>query len=745
MRRRLSVFLLLAGLVCTGLFAVAPAHAQLLPKALQPEQEEPDPEAWEPPPITDLPADWWDAFQVEDTAEQNRRIDSFVAQLRDRIDGLAPLPQQRARASIENLTGLVQLLKVIAQEPAGEQFEPVPTQDSYTLQGMLALRGLYRDLDEERAGIHLQVDQADRQLGFLQARRDRLLRSYNAQPVESPSRIQAGLDRIAARLEYELVATRRARLEARLTAVDERERLVAEQLDYAERHLEIGDITPEAVEAAVAAARDAVAESEQRVAALQSQLLDVLAAEEASTSLELLRHQQLRGAEAAKALARVEEALAESEANWFRLRTDSLDDDFDLRASVAGARELSERVLQRLDDWSTASQNTLVSSPGDDSANTLANYDIARSVARETLDIVERIRDRSDDLLRVQEILSRDVVALQSGFRKAWSRLKLALGAVADRVTAVADYHLFSLGDTPVTPGGVLKMLLIVVLAWLLSWVARYLIAHASAGGEQFSHSPVAYTLGRILHYVIITVGLFAAFGSIGFDFTSFALIAGALSVGIGFGLQAVVNNFVSGLILLFEGSLRVGDYIELDSPSGGLAGVVREINTRATVVNSNDNVDVVVPNSELVTTKLTNWTLRESIARMRIPFGVAYGSEKEQVREIALAAAGDVEFVLTNMPGRRPQVRLYKFGDNALEFQALLWVSRAGVRRPHRIRCDYLWALETRLREAGVEIPFPQRDLHFRSDFRNPPDEAPVVVAPPEPDESDTDDGTGR
>lgn len=716
-----------AWLVVVLVTVLAPSGvaAQILPKVLQ-SVEPPTTETgeWVAPSITDLPADWWAAFSVDDVEEQNRRIDAFVTQLNDRIEGLEPDARQRAQATLDNLGSLVQLLKVTAGGSPVSEFPPVPTQDVYSLRDMLALRAQLRTLEADRSSVRLEIEQAERQLDFLQNRRDELLRAYQSQPMESPGRIQLGLDRIVSRVEFELVTVRRDNLEARAEALGERHGLVAEQLEYARAHMAAGDVTPEQVQAQLAAAQEAVADADGRITALQSQLLDVLSADTVNPSLELLRRQQITRALAAAELARLEAALVRSEANWYFLRADTLDDSFDMRAASTDARTLTSRILPQLDVWSAESRNTLVSTPPGGSANAAANLDIARTVARETLDLVDQIRARSDDLLLVQDILTRDVLAGQSGIRKAWASVRFTLGAAWDRVVAAADYHLFDIGDTPVTPGGIIKMLFIVALAWLISWVARYLIAHASAGGEQFSASPVAYTLGRILHYVIMTVGLFAAFASIGFDFTSFALIAGALSVGIGFGLQAVVNNFVSGLILLLEGSLRVGDYIELDggqAGSSGLAGVVKEINTRATVVNTNDSVDVVVPNSELVTTKLTNWTLRESIARMRIPFGVAYGSDKEQVKEIAMAAADDVEFVLTNMPGRRPQLRLYNFGDSALEFQMLLWVSRAGVRRPHRIRCEFLWALETRLREAGIEIPFPQRDLHLRSDFRQP------------------------
>jgi small-conductance mechanosensitive channel len=117
----------------------------------------------------------------------------------------------------------------------------------------------------------------------------------------------------------------------------------------------------------------------------------------------------------------------------------------------------------------------------------------------------------------------------------------------------------------------------------------------------------------------------------------------------------------------------------------------------------------------------------------MRIPFGVAYGTSKELVRKVALEATGDVEFILTEMPGRHPQVRLSNLGDSALEFEALFWVSRSGVRRPHRVRCDYLWALETRLTAAGIEIPYPQRDLHIRTDSSNRPSRLAAQDAPDE------------
>jgi small-conductance mechanosensitive channel len=257
----------------------------------------------------------------------------------------------------------------------------------------------------------------------------------------------------------------------------------------------------------------------------------------------------------------------------------------------------------------------------------------------------------------------------------------------------------------------------------LLSRIIRIAIRRVSESDYSGTQASM-YTVGRLTHYAIIIFAIFIALTSIGLDFSSLALVAGALSVGIGFGLQSIVNNFVSGLIILFEHSLRVGDYIELDT---GLTGTVKAINVRSTLINTNDNIDIVVPNSEFVTTRLTNWTLGERILRVRIPFGVAYGSDKDLVRKAAMEAAAEVSFTLTNMKGREPDVWLVDFGDNSLNFLLLVWVNRQGAKRPTRTRAAYLWALETTLTKYGIEIPFPQRELHLRSGWPPQNDNAKI------------------
>jgi len=279
------------------------------------------------------------------------------------------------------------------------------------------------------------------------------------------------------------------------------------------------------------------------------------------------------------------------------------------------------------------------------------------------------------------------------------------------------DQPLFSSESFTLTIGQVLAFLLVLVLTWLVSKMIRNALNRFAKANHSMTNAHV-YTLGRFVHYAILVVGFVFALSFIGIDFSKLAIVAGALGIGIGLGLQNIVNNFVSGLVILMEKSLKVGDFIELQS---NLCGEVIEVNMRSTLIRTNDNVDILVPNAELIGGMVTNWTLEENVRRFRIPFGVAYGSDKEQVKKAALEAADKVAYTL-RVPGREPQVWMTGFGDSSLDFVLGVWVSPGQVKRPTALASDYLWALDDALRKYAIEIPFPQRDLHLRSGFVDKP-----------------------
>ncbi len=387
-------------------------------------------------------------------------------------------------------------------------------------------------------------------------------------------------------------------------------------------------------------------------------------------------------------------------------------------------------LTRRLDDgvaiWKQETKEEVVAvqtvTRDDLSSGSRQFLDQRMGTAQGTLKSISELEDNVADLELVSEIVD-DAVADYSGALSSWfTGLTRGVKTLTSKVMGLGEVSLFSIGETPVTGGGILRVLIILLVAFLLSRGIRHAIARVSQSGPDGTQASL-YTVGRLTHYAIVFVAILVALTSIGLDFSSLALVAGALGVGIGFGLQSIVSNFVSGLIILFEHSLRVGDYIELDA---GLTGTVKAINVRSTLINTNDNIDIVVPNSEFVTMRLTNWTLGERILRVRIPFGVAYGSDKELVRKAAKEAAEAVPYTLTHMKNREPDVWLVDFGDSSLNFLLLVWVNRQGARRPTRTRAAYLWELETKLTEYGIEIPFPQRDLNIRSAW--PPTPGPVT-----------------
>ena len=287
------------------------------------------------------------------------------------------------------------------------------------------------------------------------------------------------------------------------------------------------------------------------------------------------------------------------------------------------------------------------------------------------------------------------------------------MDSARDQAQSVADYSL-TFGGFQVSVGGLIGAALSLVAVWVLALLMRRSLAQRAASREAAGRAAF-YTLSRLASYALYGIGFMIALGFLGIETSRFAMLAGAIGVGLGFGLQAIFSNFVSGIILLFERSLRVGDFVELSS---GLHGEVRDINIRSTLISTNDNVDILVPNSEFVTGRVVNWTLSDLSRRIRIPFGIAYGSDKELVKKAALEAAAEVPFTLAQDGPRRPRVWLVGFGDSSLNFELVVWLTPEATKRPSAVKAAYFWALETALRSHGLEVPFPQRDLHLRSVF---------------------------
>lgn len=268
-----------------------------------------------------------------------------------------------------------------------------------------------------------------------------------------------------------------------------------------------------------------------------------------------------------------------------------------------------------------------------------------------------------------------------------------------------------NIGSVTLTLGGVLGAVVVLLVAALVSSLLRNGLKRYARRHD--ANESAIYTLSRVLHYIVLVVGFLWALSVAGIPITKFALFAGALGVGLGFGLQAIFSNFISGLVILFDRSLKVGDFVEL---ANGVHGRVRSIHIRATRVTTNDNVDILIPNSRFITDNVVNFTWRDVSRRAHIPFRVPYGADKDTVKTAALEAAAAVPFTLTDDEARQPQVWLTGFGESALDFALVVWLNAGAARRYRGVNAAYNWALHDALEKHHLELPFPQRDLHVKT-----------------------------
>jgi small-conductance mechanosensitive channel len=264
----------------------------------------------------------------------------------------------------------------------------------------------------------------------------------------------------------------------------------------------------------------------------------------------------------------------------------------------------------------------------------------------------------------------------------------------------------FDLDSQRISVGLLLTSAGILYGSYLISWISKKLLLEKSFYGRRMERG-VRLSIGRLIHYAIMLIGFLLALSTLGFEVTKITILLSALGIGIGFGLQGIVNNFVSGLILLFERPVRVGDTIEIE----GKWAEIKRIGLRATTVQTLDQADVVIPNADLVSRQVTNWTLSNRLVRLIIPVGVAYGSDVSLVMETLSACARDHEMVAAF---RSPQVLFLSFGESSLDFELRIWVTDADNRLT--VKSDLHREIDRRFREANIEIAFPQRDLHLRS-----------------------------
>lgn len=678
----------------------------------------------EVPSAESLGPQWWDYFQVP-LDQLPIRVDNVKANLDKLVQKLDTAELEAAKPLvariITNLKGFSELaLQKKTEKPSVNALKERYTIDEY-LNVLHRLRGVESELADERS----EERQLARALTAARNAQDALVLAYRDLGDRSTEKLHKGLELMANRasLAYieqklHLVKDKEAALQAKQAYMQQEIKeapywLVAKPADLEELDLKIHTAQKDLV-----AAKDFLTEREARSLQTFPDTRVGMGRAQLATQEVILARVGYAAAELHQVLLQVRRALTSS------LINDRPGDAAELVDALDDWKEIIKRTGSQVKTWREVSaveyerayEAYLELSLQDrekDLTQLGAIYQERAKTAQQTLIASQKLKNKMTEADLLRAILEDRMFQYDSHFRRWMSKSWDVVQGSFDFLGRGMDTTLLRVGDVPVTPWGLLRALTILAATYYISQLVHHGLRQM--GERQHRIAPATfYTLGRLAHYSILTVGLLVALASIGLTFTNFLIVAGALSVGIGFGLQAIMNNFFSGLIILFEQNFKVGDFVELNQGGGG---EITHINVRSTIMRKSDGQEVVVPNSDMIQNSVINWTRENAFRRLHIPFDVGYDSDKELVRKAVLEAADRVYHTLKNVPRfREPEVWLMGFGENALKFELVVWVNAQGAKRSAASASTYLWEIHNSLLQYNISIPFPQRDVYIKS-----------------------------
>lgn len=670
-----------------------------------------------------LSATWWSYFASQSGDNLKKGIEQFVSRVNEQISLLPSEEQKKYQAILNHISAnLTAYETVVNKAVAPLNNSKIVISETYTIKQLIDLTHQERELQGNAQRIRLEISEYDKQLKQLDRQLNTNLARYLDITSVDAQRFGEGLQIISIQTDIVLIDERNKTMKAELANITARMDDIKVVMGVAVNALSTSDEEIQQIQ-------DSIFQAEQRELEISSKLSreqQFVASLESTGTKEdaaVARYRELRVLN-----TQVHLATAQAQIVFYKMQLNLLqllhDKETDNELALKNVRrydvelaELKTKALGRAEQNEIErirSTELLAETPleGEQSLFLRNIIQDRSNLIQDTSINLQRLNVLLEDSEYISHLSKEKILALSGGWRNTYYKTRLFLSDTWRFVKSSTSTSLFKVGDTPVTASGLVRFVVVVFVAWWIAfWINKLLVRVGNRnGGEKL---PAYYLTGRLTYYSVISIGFLGGLTIIGIDFTNFALVAGALAIGLGFGLQSILSNFVSGLIILFERSLKVGDFIELQDRN--LRGEVRAINVRATIIADNDNIEIVIPNSELINTKMLNWTLSEPHRRIRYPFKVAYGVDKEFVREAVLKAAEEVPHTLKGIPGRNPAVWLNRFGEYYYEFELVVWLTARAVKRPNAVHAAYMWAIDTALRSNNIEIPVPQSELRFR------------------------------
>ncbi len=679
------------------------------------------PEATAPNPFS-LLGEWW--LYVDPSHENlDERVQYIKNIAQEAVQATTPAVQKELNSTLQQIFSYLD--ELIELKESKEEVSIITSfQETYTVEELILLFSTYYEVkaardrlvnvleDEESKARNSEKIIEGKRLLYLDAKKN------------TEEKLRLGLSLMASRLSWYLYKQELPKQQARLEYAEKQEENSLEEIKVATDKLFIDDSTYSQIDAFITKQAGEVKAAQDSLIQVRNKYAEKIGLDFSERLNERLFAQKILLTEVQERQAIIKLSQLELVKSLIVLKdTQRTEEDYNYFRKLKDSEQLLKQSNTDIKQWKESTKKE------GEAIETLlvgGHIDEKDSESRKIID--QRI-DASKETVRLIASLEQSIFNLKILIDSLHKQLGEAHGLIFKlratvlfifeqtlvRIWSLINTNLFTLGDVPVTTWDLIQAVFILIFTFFIGRFLQNTLLKLNTGPDG-KVPPAMYTLARVIFYLVIVLGLFIAFSSIGINFTNIAIVAGALSVGIGFGLQSVVNNFVSGIIILFEHNIKVGDFIELET---GLRGIVRDINVRSTIVNTLDNLDIIVPNSELVTAKVTNYTLNEPIVRIHVPFGVAYGTDKELVKKAVLEAAKKVDITYDDGVNRRPQVWLVGFGNSSLDFELVTWLNpKMGRAAPGSWRAIYSWEIESALKRHGIEIPFPQRDLHLKSGF---------------------------
>ncbi len=653
-------------------------------------------EELQPPDPMQLDPNWWNYFKV-DGPELDKRVaatDVLMQKL------YTETPEQNKEEIEEHLQRILINLKALPglRNQKVSTYTAPPLLNSYSFDQFLQIAASEKELEGSLAQEDKELRQLKDRTNKVRKHIDTLLVSYLEMHEANVTKEMAGLEIISLR-------TALAIMEEDIRISSERYTQINAELNHAKEELSTASEN-------LLMKKEDIANLDQDI---QKARIDLKAAQFRSLTSEM----NAVGASGDTALERskgflsaqqavldlAKEALSKADLIFYQAKSSLISEDLE---DLGEWQDQLSQIKAQLADWRTKTEQeytrALQPLAGDEKVS-----QVRLQTVQETLKVLKQLELKlTFDELLVKQLKSQQ--AKKGGTALYWYYSVLGwFDTCCDPVVGWLYAPLIKIGGVPITVMSLLRIFAIILVTFCLSHFLRTMLKRMKKDQMHLTEAS-AFIIDRLIHYVVLCIGFALALASIGLSLSNLALVLGALSVGIGFGLQTIVNNFLSSLIIMFSRTLKVGDMVEI---ADGQYGQVTSIHIQNTVIHTGDGADIVVPNSEILSNKLINWSLQDNFRRLHIPFSVAYGTDKELLTQAVSEAAEKVPCTVRNSAHySEPQVWFVHFGDSSLDFELVVWVNVFGYGHKGSMNTSYLWEIENSLRKYGIDVPFPQREI---------------------------------